>query len=76
MANKDQEGSVLVGFGKHDLIQMMEWIGTEDEERLLYAPTKYSWPPRYRRTSICSEEEIQAFIKYNHWVLDKLKGNI
>ncbi len=64
---------VLVGFGKHDLLDMIEWIGTEEEERLLYAPTKYSWPPRYRRLEICSEREINAFVTYMNWVTEKLR---
>ncbi len=68
------EPMVLVGFGKHDLLDMIEWIGTEEEERLLYAPTKYSWPPRYRRLEICSEREINAFVTYTNWVTEKLRS--
>ena len=58
------EPMILVGFGKHDLGDLMKLIGTEEEEKLVLAPTKYSWPPRYRRSSICTAIEMQTFKEY------------
>jgi hypothetical protein len=58
---------VLVGFGKSHLIDMIEWIGDKEKEKiLLEAPMK--WPPVYRRQEICSQEEILAFLEYTGWV--------
>ena len=34
---------VLVGFGKHDLSEVLAWRGTQKEEDAILAPTK--WPP-------------------------------
>jgi hypothetical protein len=65
------EAKVLVGFGKHDLKDL---VADEDgEETLIYALTKHHWPPRYRRESICSEDEIDAFKAYMIWLQRKLK---
>ena len=67
------EAKVLVGFGKHDLKDL---VADEDgEDTLIYALTKYHWPPRYRRESVCSEEEIDAFKAYMIWIQRKLKLN-
>jgi hypothetical protein len=65
------EAKVLIGFGKHDLKDL---VADEDgEDTLIYAITKHHWPPRYRRESICSEEEIDAFKAYMIWIQRKLK---
>lgn len=55
--NKVPEPMVVVGFGQADLADLM---GEDKEERLTEAFTK-QWPPRYRRASICTEEEIELF---------------
>ena len=69
------EAMVLVGFGKDDLTDILHKINTEEEDDLIYAPTKS--PPRYRRQSICTPEEIEAFIIYGRFVQEKLmRGEI
>lgn len=52
----------LVGFGKHELKDMLEWVGTDKEEDLVMASQK--WPPRYRKLESCSEDEQLNFIQY------------
>lgn len=51
------EPTVLVGFGKHDLADLM---GEDYEERLTEAFQK-QWPPRYRRLSACTKEDVELF---------------
>lgn len=69
----DREPHVLVGFGKHDLRDLMDDLGTpEGDQRLLYAIDRYHWPPRYRRFSICTEEDVATFEEYLDWIKEKL----
>ena len=42
------EPLVLVGFGKHDLADMIDFIDTENEERLISEPYETGWPPSYK----------------------------
>ena len=49
---------VLVGFGKHDLSEVLTWRGTPKEEDAILAPTK--WPPRYRREAGAGAHVISA----------------
>jgi hypothetical protein len=64
---EEKDNLVLVGFGKSHLIDMIEWIGDKDKEKiLLEAPMKQ--PPVYRRQEICSHEEILAFLEYAAWL--------
>jgi hypothetical protein len=60
------ETPILVGFGKHDLKDVMDWIGTEKELDALQASIK--WPPRYRRLEICEDGDVERFIKYTEWI--------
>lgn len=60
------EGMVLVGFGKHDLDEILSWFGTPREIEALKAPT--IWPPRWRRESACSEYEQTRFVEYTETV--------
>lgn len=55
---------VLVGFGKHDLADLM---GVDMEERITEAFMK-QWPPRYRRASICSPEDIELFKEFTAFI--------
>lgn len=58
---------ILVGFGNHDLTDMVTWIGDEEkEESLLNAVVE--WIPRYRKYESCSEEELGAFETYISWL--------
>lgn len=70
---KPQKGMVLVGFGKHDLVDMLAWRGTEKEKDLYGAIWPHCWPPRWRKESSCSQEEVQAFGTYLTW-LEQEKG--
>jgi hypothetical protein len=67
----NREAHVLVGFGKHDLIDLIKLIGTKDEMTLYKAPVE--WPSRRRRRSICSNEEVEAFRTYLNWITYKLR---
>jgi hypothetical protein len=63
---------VLVGFGKHDLIDMINWIDTDQEKEVLMAAGK--WPARWRRYEICTTEELDAmktFVEFTHSKLNK-----
>ncbi len=67
------EPLVLVGFGEHDLADLMADVDSlEGHDRLLNAIDRYHWPPRYRPRRICSEEQIVTFIKYVKWVREQL----
>jgi hypothetical protein len=68
---------VLVGFGRHDLIDLLAEADTpEGEERLLYAIDKYHWPPRYRKATSCTLEEVYTFKEYVKWVQTKLNKGV
>lgn len=65
------EPKVLVGFGKCDLKDLIELRGTPLEDNVIVAPLKA--PPRWKRASICTPEEISTFTEYTRWVQEKLK---
>jgi hypothetical protein len=67
------EELVLVGFGKHDLTEVVEWIGTHPEIALNAAAL---WPARWRRLGICGEEEIEAMKAYVEFTAEKLNKKI
>ena len=48
---RKEESMILVGFGKHDMVEVLSWRDTPQEEDAILAPTK--WPSRYRREAIC-----------------------
>lgn len=60
------EGMVLVGFGKYDLEEILSWFGTPKEIQALKAPLLY--PVRWRRESICSDEEKSRFVEYTETI--------
>ena len=62
---------ILIGFGQHNLKDMMKWVGTEKEEKLIFAPDL--WPPRYRPESSCSQEDLECFVQYVTWISNKMK---
>jgi len=67
------EPLVLVGFGKHDLKDL--WANkktTEGAQLLIEAITIRQWPPRYRRLSICTKEEVDLFQEYIRWILNTM----
>ncbi len=61
-------GLVLTGFGKHKLGDMLEWIGTEKEDDLLSAFTK--WPPVYRDEASCDRQDIENACQFLAFVND------
>ena len=61
-------GLVLTGFGKHKLKDMLDWIGTEKEEDLLRAFTK--WPPVWREERICSREDVDYACQFLAFLQD------
>lgn len=63
-------GLVLVGFGKHKLKDMLGWIGTEQEEDLLSAFTR--WPPVYREERIVDEEDLEYACRFLAFVQDAI----
>jgi hypothetical protein len=65
---------VLVGFGKHDLTDMIKWIGTDREMELLIAPSK--WPPRWRRMGICEDADLQAMKAYIEFTTERLNDSV
>jgi hypothetical protein len=58
------EPMVVVGFGKHELADLM---GEDMEERILEAFQK-QWPPIYRRASACTEDEIKMFSELTNFI--------
>ena len=67
---EDVQGLVLTGFGKHKLNDMLTWIGTEKEEDLLSAFTK--WPPVYREEKSCSEAELKDAFQFLAFIQDAI----
>jgi hypothetical protein len=63
-------GLVLTGFGSFKLKDMLEWIGTEKEDDLLSAFTK--WPPIYREEASCTQEEMQDACRYLAFIQDAI----
>lgn len=70
MAKKPVEAMVLVGFGKRNLTDLLEKLNTEEEEAMYVS--LIDQPPRWRRESICSQEEIQAFVLFTKWSASRL----
>lgn len=66
---------ILVGIGKYNLKDLLEQAAAtlEGHQILLEAFDKYHWPPRYRRASACSPEEVEAFSTYVNWVIENLE---
>ncbi len=64
-------GLVLVGFGKHRLKDMLGWIGTDKEEDLLRAFTK--WPPVWREERIIDEEDMEYACRYLAFIQDSIR---
>lgn len=56
------EPTVLVGFGKFDLV---DFIGSRD---LVNEAFVKGFPPRYRPASRCTEEEINLFKEFTTWL--------
>ena len=68
------EPHVLVGFGKHSLLALMSERNTaEGWERLSGVMDVHHWPPRWRRASICSEEEVACFQGFVNLVQKQLE---
>ncbi len=63
-------GLVLVGFGKHKLGDILAWIGTEKEDDLLSAFTK--WPPVYREEASCDRKDIENACQFLAFVQDSI----
>jgi hypothetical protein len=63
-------GLVLTGFGSHKLKDMLGWIGTEKEEDLLQAFTK--WPPVYREERIADAEDIEYACRFLAFLQDAI----
>jgi len=62
------EPMILVGFGKHNLADLWKFKDTDDEEKLITEPFEKGWPPRYRRASACTPEEIQTFSEFTNFI--------
>lgn len=68
---RHKEPLVLVGFGKQDLV---DFIGYP---QLMNEAFVKNWPPRYRKESGCSREEIELFGEFTKWLTElatKSKG--
>jgi hypothetical protein len=63
---RKEESMIVVGFGKHDLADVLSWRDGPREEDAILAPTK--WPTRYRREAICEQEDVDRFIEYVEWI--------
>jgi hypothetical protein len=63
-------GLVLVGFGGNKLKDMLHWIGTDMEDDLLSAFTK--WPPVYREERICDKDDLAAACQYLAFIQDSI----
>lgn len=58
---------IIVGYGKHDLPKLLKNVETaEDLNEILNVVFTKCWPARWRRISICDEEEIETFTKFVH----------
>jgi len=65
---KRNEPLVLVGFGKYSLVDLMKFSET-DPEGVIEAPGR-GGIPRWRRVSVCTEEEISIFREYASWMAE------
>jgi hypothetical protein len=70
------ESLILVGIGKFDLKDMLEKAASslEGQRTLLEAFDRFHWPPRYRRVSACTDEEITTFSTYVNWVMENIQN--
>ncbi len=59
-----EEPLVLVGFGKHDLV---DFIGSVELVNQAFVDC---WPPHYRRQSICTPEELELFREFTAWLTE------
>lgn len=67
-----KEPAVLLGWnGKYRLVDLVCLIGTPDENLLLELPVRCDGPADYRRLSICSKEEVAAWLKWGEWLKSK-----
>jgi hypothetical protein len=68
------EPNVLVGIGKHSLRKLLDeaYETPEGEQTLMDSLGKHHWPPRYRRVSICTEEEVGTFEEYLEWIQERI----
>jgi hypothetical protein len=71
---KTPEPMVLVGFGKHDLVDLMKLKDTDDEEKLVSEPFAKGWPPRYIRASAATPEEIKTFSEFTNFITNVVAG--
>ena len=63
-----KEIMVLVGFGKIDLSDVLKMSETEVMDML----NNKQWPPRYRRISICTDEEVDNYSQFAKWAAMKV----
>ena len=60
----------MVGFGEHKLGDILEWIGTEKEDDLLSAFTK--WPPVYREEATCDAKDMENACRFLAFIQDAI----
>ena len=60
--SRHPEPLVLMGFGKHDLASFIGYPELVNEAFVK------CWPPRYRRQSICTPEEVELFKEFTTWL--------
>lgn len=67
-------GFILIGFGNFPLIQLVRGMDTHPEvaQFLLLAPTKL--PPKYKKETMCSLEEVEAAVKYAAWLKETVSS--
>lgn len=63
---------ILVGFGPHNLGDMLTWRETEKEQDLIFAPDK--WAPRFKVEKSCSVKEFETFLEYVNWATTLLEN--
>jgi len=71
------ENHILIGWaGQGDLTELLFLRGKPEEMKLIQAPIK--GPSIWRRMSICTETEINAFQEYSNWIQTKFdkKGRL
>lgn len=64
---KAPEARVLVGFGKHDLSDMMA-LPEPDKAQMLMTAFVKGWPPRYKYSSACGPEDVSLFRDYVYYL--------
>jgi hypothetical protein len=63
---------ILVGFGPHNLDDILTWRETEKEQDLIFAPDK--WAPRFRPEKSCSVRKFETFLEYVNWATTLLEN--